>query len=214
MLKIFFIISAWILLISILVGNFILDAEQFQMTSNWIYFLVGLFLSYFLVFRRKHKLIFYMTFEHELTHNIWAMLTFNKPTGFHVNQDGSGLFQFEMGSNYSRIFITLAPYFFPTSCMIWLLFYEFFKPEYHFIYFSLMGIFFGYQFFRIQDDFGSHQTDIQKFGMLISLLFIIPMYIIFFGAIVSLTINGWQGIITHYYQALKAFFIFTLDAIF
>ena len=204
MLKYLFTFLAWLLLGAIILGNLIMPFEQFIINSNWVYFVIGLALSYLLVYRRKNKLTFYMTFEHELTHNIWAVLTFNKPTGFHVNEDGSGLFQFEIGSNHSRIFITLAPYFFPTSCMIWLIFYEFFKIEYHLIYFLLMGLFFGYQFFRIQADFGPHQTDIQKFGMTLSLLFIIPLYIIFFGLIIALTFNGWAGSYHHFVQSIIA----------
>ena len=128
-------------------GDFIQDLDLFH-----YFFLGGCLFSLVVVAKYKQKLEFFSTFEHELTHNIWAMLFFRKPMGFHVNTDGSGLFQWEGGSKFSKIFILLSPYFFPTACYLWLPFHVMCKEEYYWFYFMMMGIFFGMTFYTITQE--------------------------------------------------------------
>ena len=53
---------------------------------------------------------FFAIMEHELTHMLFAILTFHKPKGLDVKQDRGGYFSFEGNGNW---LIALAPYFFP-----------------------------------------------------------------------------------------------------
>ena len=85
-------------------------------------FLLGTIAFFILYFLLSNKLQYFSTFEHELTHNIWALLFFKKPRGFHVNTDGSGLFEWSGSSGLlSKLFILLSPYFFPTITMFLIL---------------------------------------------------------------------------------------------
>ena len=170
-------------------GDFIQDLDLFH-----YFFLGGCLFSLVVVAKYKQKLEFFSTFEHELTHNIWAMLFFRKPMGFHVNTDGSGLFQWEGGSKFSKIFILLSPYFFPTACYLWLPFHVMCKEEYYWFYFMMMGIFFGYQVMSTIQETGSYQTDITSNGILYSYVTFIPLYIVFHGVILSHLNNGFSGI--------------------
>lgn len=170
-------------------GDFIQDLDLFH-----YFFLGGCLFSLYVVAKFKTQLEFFSTFEHELTHNIWAMLFFRKPMGFHVNTDGSGLFEYNGGSKFSNIFIYLSPYFFPTACYLWLPFHVMCKEEYYWFYFMMMGIFFGYQVMSTIQETGSYQTDITANGILYSYVTFIPLYIVFHGVILSHLNNGFSGI--------------------
>lgn len=171
-------------------GNFVQGLDLFH-----YFFLGGVLFSLFVVAKYRQKLEFFSTFEHELTHNIWAMIFFIKPMGFHVNTDGSGLFEYRGGgSKFSEIFISLSPYFFPTACYLWLPFHVMCKEEYYWFYFMMMGVFFGYQVMSTIHETGSYQTDIKLNGVLYSYFTFIPLYIIFHGIIIAHLNNGFEGI--------------------
>ena len=163
--------------------------------SNFYYFLAGFTLSALVVIKFQDKITFYSTFEHELTHNIWALLFLKKPSGFHVNSDGSGLFEYYPGSKFSRIFILLAPYFFPTACFLWLPFLIICKEEYYNFYFAMMGIFLGYHFIDTFLEAKPYQTDISTNGLVYSYSVLILLYIVFNGIIFSTLYNGFDGIV-------------------
>ena len=173
-------------------------SDFFQEIDLIHYFFVGgTIFSIYIVSKYKKKLEFFSTFEHELTHNIWAMLFLKKPMGFHVNTDGSGLFEYQSGvsgGKFSEIFISLSPYFFPTACYLWLPFHVMCKEEYYWFYFLMMGIFFGYQVMSTIQETGFYQSDIQLNGILYSYLTFIPLYIIFHGIIIAHLNNGFAGI--------------------
>jgi len=168
------------------------------------FFIGGLLFSLFIVAKFRRQLEFFSTFEHELTHNLWSMLFFRKPKGFHVNTDGSGLFEYNSGSKISNIFITLAPYFFPTACFLWLPFHVMCKEEFYWFYFMMMGIFFGYQVMSTIQETGSYQTDITSNGILYSYATFIPLYVVFHGIILAHLNNGFSGVADFiYYDNLE-----------
>ncbi len=159
-----------------------------------LFFLGGTVFSLFIVAKFREKLKFFSTFEHELTHNIWAMIFFKKPMGFHVNTDGSGLFEYKSGGHFSNIFILLSPYFFPTACFLWLPFYVMCKEEYYWFYFLMMGVFFGYQIMSTIQETGTYQTDITTYGISFSYATFIPLYIFFHGIILAHLNSGFGGV--------------------
>lgn len=77
-------------------------------------FVLG-FLSFFIfmVIFSHFTFNLFMTFEHELTHGIFAILTFNKVVALKVFENG-GKLEYEGTSNW---LILLAPYFFPTVAL-------------------------------------------------------------------------------------------------
>lgn len=176
-------------------GDFVNALDLFH-----VFFLGGAVFSLFIVAKFKQQLEFFSTFEHELTHNIWAMLFFIKPMGFHVNTDGSGLFEYRNGgSKVSDIFISLAPYFFPTACYLWLPFHVMCKEEYYWFYFMMMGVFFGYQVMSTIQETGFYQTDITSNGILYSYFTFIPLYVIFHGVIIAHLNGGFQEVANFIY---------------
>lgn len=165
-----------------------------NLNTSHYFFIGGTLFSLYVVAKFHKQLDFFSTFEHELTHNIWAMLFFRKPMGFHVSTDGSGLFEYSSGGKFSNIFISLAPYFFPTACFLWLPFHVMCKEEFYWFYFMMMGIFFGYQVMSTIQETGSYQTDITSNGILYSYATFIPLYVVFHGVILSHLNNGFNGV--------------------
>ena len=168
--------------------------------DNNLFFIVGSLFSIVIVWMFKKKLQFFTTFEHELTHNFWAILFFRKPMGFHVKKDGTGLFEYKAGGKFSNIFISLSPYFFPTACFIWLPFYGMCKSQYLWLYFLVMGIFFGYHIMSTIQETGSYQTDISNNGVFYSYLILIPLNIIFNGIILAHLDRGFHGVFDFLYS--------------
>ncbi|MDG1796930.1 MAG: M50 family metallopeptidase [Flavobacteriales bacterium] len=171
----------------------------FNNLNTHFFFLIGTSFSLIILLFFKTRFNFFSTFEHELTHNIWAMVFFRKPRGFHVNNDGSGLFEYEAGSRFSNVFILLSPYYFPTACFMWLPFYIVWKEQYYWFYFLMMGIFFGYHVMSTIQETGSYQSDITSNGVFYSYLIFIPLYVIFNGIILAHLDNGFSGVIDFLY---------------
>ena len=176
-----------------------------NLETTHLFFLGGTIFSLIVVAIYRIQLTFFCVFEHELTHNIWSMFFFKKPMGFHVNTDGTGLFQYISGdSKFSDVFISLAPYFFPTVCFLWLPFHVMCKVEYYWFYFMMMGIFFGYHVMSTIHETNTKQTDITDHGVLYSYVTFIPLYAIFHGMILAHLNNGFEGIVNFmYYDNLE-----------
>ena len=161
-------------------------AEPYQ-----FWFLIAFAGATILSFLFISKGSFLATFEHELTHNLFAILTFNKPTGFHVNRDGSGLFQYRGRGN---ILITLGPYFFQTFSFLLLPLYLVIIPDYYAYFFGLLGILTGYHTSSTIKEFRFRQPDIRKNGILYSTILVVFLNIISYGILFSFVAGRWVGI--------------------
>ena len=192
-------VISWLLAIFCTLNLFMLIPQLAKNLSiNHVGFLVGTLISLFIIKKYKKQLSFFIVFEHELTHNIWAMLFFMKPMGFHVKEDGTGGYFVHSANGNTKlkdIFIRLSPYFFPTACFLWIPFCIVWKEEYLLYYFSIMGVFWGYHIMSTIQETGSHQSDLRAHGLTYSYLLILPLYIIFNGIIIALLNNGFSGII-------------------
>ena len=158
-------------------------------------FLLGTIAFFILYFLLSNKLQYFSTFEHELTHNIWALLFFKKPRGFHVNTDGSGLFEWSGSSGLlSKLFILLSPYFFPTITMFLILLSLIIKDGFISIFFLVIGISFGYHIVSTVKEMHLEQTDITENGYFTSFNTIVLMNLIMNGVVIAFINNGYNGI--------------------
>ena len=158
-------------------------------------FLLGSIFFFILHFLLSNKLQYFSTFEHELTHNIWALLFFKKPRGFHVNTDGSGLFEWSGSTGLlSKVFILLSPYFFPTITMFLIILSLIIKDEFISIYILVIGMSFGYHIVSSIKEMHLGQTDITENGNFTSFNIIILMNLIMNGLVIAFINNGSKGI--------------------
>ena len=158
-------------------------------------FLLGTIIFFILHFLLSSKLQYFAAFEHELTHNIWALFFFKKPRGFHVNTDGSGLFEWTGSTGLlSKVFILLSPYFFPTITMFLIILSLIIKDEFISIYILVIGMSFGYHIVSSIKEMHLGQTDITENGNFTSFNIIILMNLTMNGLVIAFINNGSKGI--------------------
>jgi hypothetical protein len=152
----------------------------------------------FLIFLGRGSFI--SIFEHELTHNLWAILTFRKPVGFQVFKGQGGRFYAEGKDNYM---ITLSPYFFLTLSFLFLPLFLVIQPSYHKAFMIILGILTGFHTSTTIKETGLRQDDLHTFGILFSLIFILLGNIISYGIILSFVTGGWEGIKEFLFSGMK-----------
>ena len=84
-------------------------------------------LSWFLIFRRDFSGAYFSTFEHELTHAIFAWMTLHKVIGLSWTWRDGGECRYEGRGNW---LVTIAPYFFPTLLLVPILLREILDTSY------------------------------------------------------------------------------------
>ncbi len=113
----------------------------------------------------------FLTIEHELTHTIFALLTFHKIVDFKASDSWGGYMQFS-GAGRGNWLITIAPYFFPTFSMIVILFIYLSQPKYHYILVGILGYSIIYHIHSTWNETSLKQPDIQEVGLPFALLFL------------------------------------------
>lgn len=167
-----------------------------RMFSNsellWQFFLpMAVIIFFFLIVPSLAGSFFAIT-EHELTHMLFAVLTFHKPKGLDVNQDVGGSFSFIGRGNW---LIAIAPYFFPTFLafiMIATPVYTHFQPLPAF-YLPLLGIFIGYNFITTLLSVHPKQTDFQVVGFPFTICFVPGSNLLKYGFLFAYVLKGSEG---------------------
>ena len=134
---------------------------------------------------------FLLIFEHELTHNLWAILTFRKPTGFQVFKNKGGKVDMEKRSNYM---VTLSPYFFLTFSFLFMPIFLFIEPSYYILFIIILGMLTGFHTSTTIKETSLQQPDLHVYSVIFSLIFILLGNIISYGIILAFVTGGWDGI--------------------
>jgi hypothetical protein len=131
----------------------------------------GYLLVHLLVLRRRTLGTFLVTFEHEITHAIFAWLTFHRVVGFRASLRGGGHVRYLGRGNW---LISIAPYFVPTLSLLALA-VIYFLPERHLaIGSAALGATVSYHLVSTWAETHRNQTDLREVGFLFSALFLIP----------------------------------------
>ena len=147
-----------------------------------IYYLVWL-----LFFRRRITGSLFSTFEHELTHAIFAWLTLHRVQGLKATWNSRGLMTFKGKGNW---LIYLAPYFFPTltvPIVIYLLVVHGATPEW---VDALLGATMAYHITSTWRETHREQTDLKEVGFIFAFLFLPTANLAFFGAVLAFAHGG------------------------
>ncbi|MBH66706.1 MAG: hypothetical protein CL784_09385 [Chloroflexi bacterium] len=153
------------------------------------------------------------TWEHELTHALFCLLTLTKVRGFHADEKPYKLTRSNSATSYSGhvthdhvggwrgMLITLAPYFFPTFAIALLLLRLVVNDGFQPVVDVLIGVTFGYYAInRIKDiknavrvagrdSAGEH--DFQRHGVPVSLAFTVFANLIIMPSILLVLHQGW-----------------------
>jgi len=174
----FYAINFWQLILSVNLN------DNLQL-AFWISFLASTIISFITIGGHSYIAIF----QHELTHNLFAVLTFQKPTGFHVWKGAGGYFEYKGKSNF---LITLSPYFFLTFSFALLLLFLWIKTEVYLYFFIILGITMGFYLSTVIKQVHPGQQDIKANGYLFSYTFIILGNILTYGLLIAFTIGRWS----------------------
>lgn len=132
--------------------------------------------------------------SHELTHLLFAYLTFHDAGKVRINPDDSGgEMSVKGGGNW---LITLAPYFFPLFSFLYMLLMPglVVASGEHFLVYVIYGYFFGYYWGTVLSQVHPQQTDIKKEGYLFSTIFIIGANLYTTGIILAFNSKLWNGV--------------------
>lgn len=161
--------------------------------SRWTTFLIGAIVYlpvHFLAKRFFNSLWCYLeTLEHELTHLLIGLLFLKIPVGIRVSaHEGGEVRQIGFGTN-GQIWVTLAPYFFPTVSLFVLIVAYFANLT----NITLLGILGWTTAFHLVSNWGQtsfRQSDLQKAGILKTLLILPVLNLICYGAVLAFVAGG------------------------
>lgn len=134
---------------------------------------------------------FFAILNHELTHNLWAVLSFSRPTSLQVKAGKGGNFAFNGRKN---IMTVLSPYFFPLTTLFLFPLYFIISPSYTQYYFLALGLSFGYSVATEIKQAHYAQPDLKVYGLLPSYLIIIFFQIFIFGLLLFFVGEGRNGV--------------------
>lgn len=134
------------------------------------------------------KLGFFSVFEHELTHLVFSLLMFQKPSSFYASEKRG-----HVSCDRGNFVDGLAPYFFPTFSYLLLSLYPVLKPAAHSFFFPFLGFLSGYHIVSNVGEFRPRESDIRRYGILFSFVFSLFAGIVAFGFLLAFSIGGPGG---------------------
>jgi hypothetical protein len=164
--------------------------------SRWLAFLIGAAIFFPCLFAAKRLFhsgwCYLQTLEHELTHLLIGLLFLKIPTGIRVSaHEGGEVRQIGLGTT-GQVWVALAPYFFPTLSIAVLIYA-------HFAGFNtllMLGILGWTTAFHLITNWGEtsfRQPDLQKAGILKTILILPVMNLISYGSVLAFVADGSKG---------------------
>ena len=132
------------------------------------------------------------TLEHELTHLLVGLLFLKIPVGIRVSAHAGGEVRQIGRGTTGQIWITLAPYFFPTVSLVILIIARFTDLN----ALVLLGVLGWTTTFHLISNWGEtsfRQPDLQKAGILKTILILPVMNLICYGAVLAFVVGGGKG---------------------
>jgi hypothetical protein len=140
---------------------------------------------------RKWSLSWLSTFEHEMTHCLFAWLTGNRVGEIKVTLRGGGHITVIGSPNW---LIDVAPYFFPTATIVLLLISTIIPYLDLMVWQLAIGVSLCYHFTSTIPKTHEGQTDLQKAGFVFCWMFLPTANIVGLGLTLAIARNGWTGV--------------------
>lgn len=128
----------------------------------------------------RNRIDIWDTLEHELTHALFAVLTFNRIDSISAGGKGGEVKYSGRGNN---ILITLSPYFFPTFLIVFLPLKVILAEPYIKYWFFIAGVLTCYYILSTIKESHINQTDLRVYGLIYSYLLIMVLNILILGSI-------------------------------
>jgi len=177
--------------------------------SRWLAFLAGLaiFFPCLFVARRffSSAWSYLETLEHELTHLLIGLLFLKIPVGFRVSaHEGGEVRQIGFGST-GQTWVALAPYFFPTISLFVLIVAYFIDLNAK-TFLAVLGWTTAFHLITNWSETSFRQPDLQKAGILKTILILPVMNLISYGSILAYVADGRKGFGTFWFEGFRGAF--------
>lgn len=176
-------------------------------SSRWSVFLFGVLIFFPCLFAAKRIFPsgwnYLETLEHELTHLLIGLLFLKIPVGFRVSAHAGGEVRQIGFVATGQIWVTLAPYFFPTVSLL-VVIISYFAG---FNNLTLLGILGFTTAFHLVSNWGEtsfRQPDLQKAGILKTILILPVMNLICYGAVLAFVSGGKSGFINFWSEGFRS----------
>lgn len=174
--------------------------------SRWLAFFAGaiIFLPCLFIGKRIFPSLwnYLETLEHELTHLLIGLLFLKIPVGIRVSaHEGGEVRQIGLGTT-GQTWVSLAPYFFPTVSLAVLIVAYFFSLNALYLL-ALLGWTTAFHLVSNWGETSFRQPDLQKVGILKSILILPVMNLICYGSILAFVANGGKGFSSFWYEGLS-----------
>ena len=161
--------------------------------QRWLAFLTGIAIFFPCFFAAKRffysSWCYLQTLEHELTHLLVGLFFLKIPTGIRVSaHEGGEVRQIGFGTT-GQIWVTLAPYFFPTISIA-VLIVAYFAQLNTLLLLGILGWTTAFHLITNWSETSFRQPDLQKAGILNTLLILPVMNLICYGAILAFVADG------------------------
>lgn len=132
------------------------------------------------------------TLEHELTHLLAGLLFLKIPVGIRVSaHEGGEVRQIGLGTT-GQTWVTLAPYFFPTVSLFFVVIAYFADFDTK-ILLGILGFTTAFHLITNWTETSFRQPDLQKAGIVKTLLILPVMNLICYGAVFAFVFDGTKG---------------------
>lgn len=165
-------------------------------SSRWKAFLLGaiVFLPVHFIAKRFFNSVWCWleTLAHEMTHLLIGLLFLKIPVGIRVSAHAGGeVRQIGFGST-GQIWVTLAPYFFPTVSLV-VVVIAYLASLNSLTLLTILGFTTAFHLVSNWTQTSFRQTDLQKAGIVKTVLILPVMNLIFYGAVFAFTAKGGKG---------------------
>ncbi len=148
-------------------------------------------LAWRLLLRRPLLGSFLPTLEHELTHALFALLTFHPITAVKATWRGDGVMRYVGEGNW---LITIAPYFFPTLSALLMLALGLLPNSWHRGASALLGITVAYHVISTWRETHMDQPDLRKVRFTFAMGFLPSANLACLGAVLAFAHGGGGGV--------------------
>ncbi|MFT5684329.1 MAG: hypothetical protein ACI8RZ_005270 [Myxococcota bacterium] len=187
-------VAVWVLLSvpRLAVADLTLITSSFQaaLAPFWLG-LAGYLLAWWLLLRRRIWGQFLPTLLHELTHGLFALLTFHRIVSLKATWSSGGEIQYTGPGNW---LITIAPYFFPLAMVAAVPILSLVQPD-ETVRLALIGVVFGFESAAMWRQVHPGQPDLRKAGFVFTAVFLPGALLWTYGAVLALVLRGDVGMV-------------------
>jgi hypothetical protein len=160
--------------------------------AYWWSFVTGAaaYLALWYVAIRHTKISFLSTLEHEITHCIFAWLSFNRVVAIKATLKSGGHIRYLGTPNW---LILTSPYFFPTVTVVLLMVMALADWKQGLLVYSLLGASIAYHITSTWTETRHTQTDLQEAGLLFSVMFLPATNLLCYALILAYLRAGMGG---------------------